>query len=122
MRVNKTKQKKIVTLEEAEQALNCALRDAGKFFPKTTLDVQRIVDEVDTDKVASLDLNAFRVALRHRSPIQLPRLPAGVRRPEEEVVADLRAARNGNEIPESIFQRMQVDREEAEKEQLLKEG
>jgi hypothetical protein len=121
-RVNKTKQNKIVTLKEAEQALSVALRDAGKLFPQTKSDVEKIVEEVDTDRVASPDLNKFRVSLRHRSPIRVPRLPPDVRRPEEEVVADLRAARNGNEIPENIFQRMRADREAAEKEQLEHES
>lgn len=117
MRQN-TKPNEQPTLQDAEEALRAALRFNAALFPRSLDDVENIVESVDTTKVPSPDLNKFRVLLRQRGPFQIPRLPTIAQRAEEDVVADLRAARNGNEIPDEVLQRMQVDREEAEKRQL----
>lgn len=108
----------IITLEDAERALSVALHTGAELFPKSVDDVEGIIKAVDLNKVASPDLNRFRESLRNRPALQVPRLPANVTRPEEEVVEDLRAARNGNKLTKHILERMHAHREAAEKEQL----
>ena len=117
MRQN-TKRDEQLTLQDAEEALRAALRHNAAGFPQSLEDVENIIAGVEITKVPSPDLNKFRVLLRRHAPFQIPRLPAIAQRPEDDVVADLRAARNGNEIPNEVLQRMQADREEAEKRQL----
>jgi hypothetical protein len=112
------KQNKQITLQEAEEALRVTLRRNADIFPRSLEDIENIIESVDIRKVPSPDLNKFRVSLRQRTRVQTPRLPTIARRPEEEVVEDLRAARNGNEISSEMLERMRTDREAAEKQQL----
>jgi hypothetical protein len=112
------KRKEHNALQDLEDALRAVLRKSGDLFPETLADVQNILERVDISKVPSPDLNKFRVLLRSRQSIQVPRLPEVARRPEEDVVAELRAARNGNEISAETLERMRADREAAERKQL----
>jgi hypothetical protein len=107
-----------ITLQDAEEALRATLRNSANLFPKTLEDVENILKQVDIRKVTSPDLNKFRVSLRRRPAAQIPRLPAIAQRPEEDVVEDLRAARNGNKLSNEVLARMRADREAAEKEEL----
>lgn len=113
-----TKRNEQITLQDAEEALRAALRKSADLFPKSLQDVENIIETVDTRKVPSPDLNKFRVSLRQRPPVQVPRLPAIAQRAEDEVVEDLRAARNGNAIAPEILRRMKTDREAAERRKL----
>jgi len=108
------KQNKNTKLEETEQALRATLRESGDLFPRTVADIEQIESEIDIEKVRSPDLNKFRTAVRNRTAVRIPRLPAQDPDLEEQVVQDLRAARHGKDIPQRVLERMHADRKASE--------
>jgi hypothetical protein len=118
MKSDKNQQGPSIRGEDLEALLHQVLREDGKIFPTTEIDIANIEAEIDVDEVKPIDPARLLARVRGEETEEatekvvslFSEVPNQVR---EDMLA--MAARNGGQISEELRRQMEEDRANAEK-------